>query len=190
MSRSSTSEESVVRDATELGRPLERFGPSRPRTTDTRGTVEPLVALVALVVISGGVSLYATELVGSVPSADRDVAAPALEQTLDAVAVAGVVRPSRVVDTEGGGVAASAGPAGYRTNVTLAVGPSRWHAGPERPPAAEQVTDSGSPGADRPPATDRAASDVSVRVRPGRVAVGRLVVTVWEPALDEREGSP
>lgn len=117
----------------------------------------PLAALVAVVMVSLALGLYAGVLDASLPGErDRSVAPTALSAVEDQVAPAGVVRPGLVGDSP------AAGPAGYETNVTVSAGGSRWSAGPAAPATAH-----------------RASERVSVRVAPARVVPGRLEVAVW-----------
>ena len=121
-----------------------------------RGQTEPLAALVALFAVCAGVSLYATALGGSIPTADRDLSAPTLDRVHDAGSRAGVVHP-RTLST-----AVDAGPDGRGVNATLSADGRRWSVGPTPPARA-----------------DRASRTVSVRLGPGRIAPGRLTVRVW-----------
>lgn len=122
-----------------------------------RGQTEPLAALVAVVAVGLGLSLYAgaldAELTG-VP--DRNLAESASERVESAVAPAGVARPSRVSDGQ------AAGPDGYRTNVTIAVEGESRDAGPPTPERADTET-----------------VRVAVRTGPATVRSGELHVRVW-----------
>lgn len=127
-----------------------------PRSSG-RGQTEPLAAIVAVVAICLGLSLYVGVLDASLSgSDDRAVARPALDRAERAVAPDGVAGPDRLDD------ARAAGPDGYRTNVTLSVGDRSWTAGP---PSNGSV--------------DVAATRVGVRTGPGAVRAGTLEVAVW-----------
>jgi len=132
------------------------------RSSAHRGQVEPLAALVALVAVGAGLSLYAVALADA--RADRDGSDPTVEtvadRTLERVAPAGVARPGRTSELP------SVAPSGYRLNATLTSGDDRWTVGPSAPAA-------GSPTA------SRATRPTSVRVAPGRVRAGTLRVVIW-----------
>lgn len=126
------------------------------RSSD-RGQAEPLAALVAVVAVGLGLSLYVGVLDAELAtSSDRNVAAAAIERAEEAVAPAAVALPARMDDAQ------SAGPGGYRTNVTLTTDDRRWLAGP---PAPENA--------------DSARARMGVRVGPSRVRTGTLRVRVW-----------
>lgn len=117
----------------------------------------PVAALVAVVMVTLGLGLYAGVLETSLPGErDRSVAETALSAVEDRVAPAGIVRPGSVEGSP------EAGPSGYETNVTVGVGHRRWSAGPQIPATA-----------------DNASERVGVRVAPARVVPGRLAVAVW-----------
>jgi hypothetical protein len=120
--------------------------------------VEPTAALAATAAVVVGLGLYAGALADAMPGRhDRDLAAPALDRAHDALTPRGeVVVPARV------GNAREAGPAGFRTNVTVRTARRRFTAGPTPPPNA-----------------DGAARPVGVRLGPGRIRPGTLRVEVW-----------
>lgn len=129
----------------------ERSPPAR-----TRGQTEPIAALIAVVAVCLALSFYVGVLEASLPGrSDRAVDEAAVERVERTVAPAGVVRPTLV------STGPSAGPSGYETNVTVAVGDRRWTAGPPIPSSA-----------------DAATSSVPVRLAPGTVRPGRLEVRV------------
>ncbi|MDG5775856.1 hypothetical protein VB773_17575 [Haloarculaceae archaeon H-GB2-1] len=127
------------------------------RSSARRGQTEPIAALVAVVAICLGLSLYVGVLDGALPdSRDRQVADHAVDTVERASSVAGVVRPSRL------STARSTAPDGYRCNVTLVVDDRRWTAGPAPPNR-----------------TQTASRRVSARIGPGRIRPGTLRVVVW-----------
>lgn len=125
----------------------------RPRE---RAQTEPLAALAALFAVGIGLSLF----VGAadvVPSAtDRSVADPALDRVDDRLLRDGVVDP--VALQHPGSIA----PDGYEARIAVLVGGRERAVGPEPPVDA-----------------DRASRPVTVRVAPGDLRPGRLVVEVW-----------
>lgn len=121
------------------------------------GQTEPLAALVAVVAVGIGLSLYVGVLDAELPeSPDRHLSESAIERVEEAVAPAGVARPSRLDDGQ------RAGPAGYRTNVTLATDHRRWTVGRSSPQAAETTS-----------------TRIGVRTGPSNVRTGTLRVSVW-----------
>ncbi|PSQ45978.1 hypothetical protein BRD17_00430 [Halobacteriales archaeon SW_7_68_16] len=128
------------------------------RSSGDRGTATPFGALVAVVAVGIGLSLYAT-VVTEVPTTDdRDVATPTLRAVHDGIAPGGVVDPNLL--SAGRDVA----PAGYHVAITLRVANRTWTNGPATKPPDDADT------ADRP---------VAVRLGPARVRPGRLRVEVW-----------
>ncbi|WP_254543355.1 DUF7285 family protein [Halomarina pelagica] len=128
------------------------------RSSARRAQVEPVAALLAVVVLCLAVSLYAgvvTDFVATDSNADGTTAIAA-DRAVALVAPAGVATPADLP------AAVDAAPAGYRLNATLDAGGERWHLGPAAPPTAPRAT--------RP---------VSVRLAPGRVVPGTLAVVVW-----------
>lgn len=126
------------------------------RSSTRRAQTEPIAALVAVLAVGVGLTAYAGVLDTTLESVGRNVAEPALECVHDATSEGGVVRPEAIA------AGADAGPAGYRTNVTITSGGKRWHAGPPAPAGV-----------------DRAERLVSVALDPGVVRPGRLRVVVW-----------
>lgn len=129
-----------------------------------RAQVEPVVALVAAVVVSVGLGLYAgatDEHLERIDQRTADAATTTLaHQTADRVAdtarVDGTVRPGRL------SAAVASGPAGYRVHATLRTRTGRWTAGPPAP--------GGAVGVER---------RVTVHLGPGRARPGSLRVWVW-----------
>jgi|AntDeeMetagen192_2_1112575.scaffolds.fasta_scaffold07302_2 hypothetical protein len=122
-----------------------------------RGQTEPLAALVAVVAVGLGLSLYVGVLDAELaPSSERNVAASAIERVEDAVAPSAVAHPDRIDDAQ------AAGPVGYRTNVTLTTADQRWRSGPSVPENA-----------------DSARKRLGVRIGPSRIRAGTLRVRVW-----------
>lgn len=139
------------------------------RSSARRGQAEPLAALVAVVAVGAGVSLYAGALAdariagagpgpGPGPGSDPDATAgTAADRALERVAPVGVARPGRMADLP------SVAPSGYRLNATLTCGTERWTVGPPAPSSA----------------TARADRPTSVRTAPGRIRPGTLRVVIW-----------
>lgn len=126
------------------------------RSSD-RAQTEPLAALVAVVAVCLGLSLYVGVLDAELPgSPDRHLADAALERAESALAPSAVALPSRIDDAQ------AAGPEGYRTNVTLTTEGREWRAGPEAPESAGE-----------------ASTRLGVRVTPSQVQTGTLRVRVW-----------
>ena len=129
-----------------------------------RAQVEPVVALVATLVVTAGLGLYAGGVDRHLERVDRRTAEEATttlaHQTADRVAdtarVDGTVRPGRL------SAATASAPAGYRVNATLRTRTGRWTAGP---PAPEDAV-----GVER---------RVTVHLGPGRARPGSLRVWVW-----------
>jgi hypothetical protein len=132
----------------------------RPRgpSAAARGQVDPLPALLAVVVVGLSLSLY-TGALDALPASDDgadDRADVALTAVCDAVCPGGVVDPQRL------DAAGAASPDRHRLHVRVVTSDDTWTSGPT-PPA-----DAG-----------RATRPVSVRLDSGRVVAGRLVVEVW-----------
>lgn len=132
------------------------------RSSARRGQVEPLAALVALVAVGAGVSLYAGALADA--RTDRGGFDPTVEtvadRALEHVAPVGVARSVRMSELP------SVAPSGHRLNATLTCGDDRWTVGPSAPATAS-------------PAASRATRPTSVRVAPGRIRPGTLRVVIW-----------
>ncbi|MFB6304535.1 MAG: hypothetical protein ABEH47_05165 [Haloferacaceae archaeon] len=128
------------------------------RSSARRGQVEPTAALVAVLAVGAGLSLYAGAVEDAPLNDDRDVAPVALDSVRDAASTAGVLDPGELA-----GAVRRETPRGYRLNATLAAGGRRWTAGPPRPASG----------------TDRASVRTSVGLGPGRVRPGQLRVVVW-----------
>jgi len=127
------------------------------RRSSDRGQFEPVVALVAVLAISAGLVTYADVLAGVLPGeADRETAETALDRVHDGLRVAGVSLPGRLNGT------LDSAPDGWGINVTLRTRAGNWRAGPA--PPEDGI---------------RASRPVGVRVAPGRLRPGRLVVVVW-----------
>lgn len=126
------------------------------RSSERRGTIEPLAALAAVFAVCAAIGLYAVALGGVVTTPDRNVAEPTLTAVHDELNRGGVAYPARLSRVH------RATPRGHRLNVTLVAGGEQWAFGPTAPSPAST--------ADRP---------VSVRLGPGRIKPGRLVVEVW-----------
>jgi len=122
-----------------------------------RGQVEPVPAVVALLVVGAGLGLYAGALDARLPSpTPRDPSSVALDRVHERVADGRVLVPDRLDR------APAAAPAGWTLNATLLAAERRWAAGPS------------------PPGDGRSsARAVGVVLAPGSVQPGRLEVTVW-----------
>lgn len=126
------------------------------RSSACRGQVEPLAALVAVVAVGIGLSVYTGALGAALPANQDGTARPTAERVERAVTVDGVVDPDRLA------AGRAVVPADHEANVTLTAGTQEWHVGP------------------RPPATARTSRlRVSVRTDPGVNRPGRLTVRVW-----------
>lgn len=128
------------------------------RSSARRGQVYPTAALAATFAVVVGLGLYAGALTDATPGReDRALAEPALDRAHAALSPDGtVVLPDRVED------AVTAGPDGYRTNVTVRTATRRWGAGPAPPDS-----------------TETASRSVGVRLGPADVRAGTLRVEVW-----------
>ncbi len=137
------------------------------RSSARRAQASPLTALVALLAVAAGLSLYAGVLDTSLraPGGPDPTAGTVADRTLDSLAPAGVATPDRLAGLRDAATRSRVVPAGHRVNVTLTVRGDRWRAGPS-PPAR-----SGRPA--------EAVRTTSVRLAPGRVVPGRLRVVVW-----------
>lgn len=126
------------------------------RSSD-RGQTEPYAALVAVVAVGLGLSLYVGVLDAELPGpSESHRAEAAIERVESAIAPSGVARPARIDDGQ------QAGPVGHRTNVTLAAAGRRWQTGPAAPANADSAT-----------------ARIGVGVAPARVRTGTLRVRVW-----------
>lgn len=127
-----------------------------PRSSARSGQTE-LAALVAVLAVCLGLSLYAGVLDAALPDATgSSPARTAADRVADLARVGGVVRPGRLDR------GLSAAPVGHRLNATLRAADRTWHVGPPVPSRATTAT-----------------RRVSVRVAPGRVRPGQLRVAVW-----------
>lgn len=122
-----------------------------------RAQTEPLAALVAVLAVTAGVTIYAGTLDRAVsPASDRQVAETTLQRLAVTIESAGVVEPGRLTAT------GDAVPDDWHANVTLRADGSQWARGPAPP------NDS-----------DGAIRRTSVRVSPMEIRPGRLRVAVW-----------
>lgn len=129
------------------------------RSSARRAQVEPVPALVAVVVLCLAVSAFATVRADVLPGTETDAPANAvLTEAVDAATPHGsvAVRPS-TLDV------ASVAPAGYEVTVTVTAGGREWTRGAENPP----------------PDAASASRQVPVRVAPGTIRPGTLRVEVW-----------
>ena len=141
----------------------ESTGPTRSLSTADRAAVEPLAALVAVVVVGLALGLYAGAFADATPDGDRRNAEAALDRVDQRVTVGGVVDPSRLREIEAPGT---------ETAVELEADGERWMAasGPDAP---------GPPGVRAPDAVAVAERRVTVRMAPGRNVRGTLRAVVW-----------
>ncbi|PSQ57335.1 MAG: hypothetical protein BRD23_08555 [Halobacteriales archaeon SW_9_67_25] len=127
------------------------------RPSSDRGQFEAVVALVAVLAIGAGLTVYAGTLSGVVPDEpERETAETALDRVHGELRVAGVVDPTRL------GRTGNATPGGWQANVTVRTRNRIWQHGPDPPEGAS-----------------RADRRVSVRVAPGDVDPARLTVVLW-----------
>ncbi|MEF8813060.1 MAG: hypothetical protein V5A55_04500 [Halovenus sp.] len=125
--------------------------------SSSRGQVEPLAAIAAVLAVGAGLALYA----GAVDDvfeadSDRETADIALDRGIDALSETGIVVPETINRTR------DIGPAGWHLNVTVRAQGVNRSVGPTPPPRAE-----------------RASERVGVRAGPGVVNPGRVRVVVW-----------
>jgi len=126
------------------------------RSSD-RALVEPLPALVAVVVVGLALGLYAGVLDDTLPeSRERRTASHVADRIEATASTAGVVQPGRLSNST------AVAPDGYETNVTLTSEARRWAVG--APPPSDG---------------DVATRRVSVDHGNGTVRPGRLTVVVW-----------
>ncbi|WP_434520833.1 DUF7285 family protein [Halorubrum sp. AS12] len=137
--------------------------PTASFTAADRAAVEPIAALVAVMVVGLALGLYAGVLDDAAPDRSRQTAETALDRTERAIAVGGVVDPSRIRNAEAPGAA---------TAVELEADGERWlvASGPDAP---------GPPGVRSPEAVAVSERRVTVRVAPGRNVRGTLRAVVW-----------
>lgn len=127
-----------------------------PRWSD-RAQTEPIAALVAVVAVGVGLSLYVGVLDDERSAApDGELADVTVERVERTLAPDGVAVPSRIRR------AAGSGPDGFRTNVTLTTADGDWRTGPRAPDGADSTT-----------------RRIGVRVGPAKVKPGTLGVRVW-----------
>ncbi|SDF87564.1 hypothetical protein SAMN04488067_11023 [Halorubrum xinjiangense] len=128
-----------------------------------RAAVEPIAALVAVVVVGLALGLYAGAFADAAPDDDRSTAKGALDRAEEAITVGGVVDPDRMRRIEAPGTA---------TAIELEAAGERWLAasGPDAP---------GPPEVRSAEAVAVAERRVTVRVAPGRNVRGTLRAVVW-----------
>jgi len=127
------------------------------RRSSDRAQFEAVVALVAVLAVGTGLTVYAETLSGVVPEdPERETAETALDRIHAELRVAGVVDPDRLER------AGNAAPGGWQTNVTIRTRGRTWQHGPGPPESAQ-----------------RAARRVSVRVAQGDTDPARLTVVLW-----------
>ncbi|WP_224332499.1 DUF7285 family protein [Haloprofundus halobius] len=129
---------------------------------ESRAQTEPTTALVAVFAVVVALSLYAVTFEEAVPTGERAISETTLERASAEITDGGVADPTAL------GRARDAAPAGYRLNLSLAVGERRWTVGSVDPA-----------NVDGEGAADRASRRLSVRLAPGVVRPGHLRVAVW-----------
>lgn len=132
-------------------------------STADRAAVEPVAALVAVVVVGLALGLYAGAFADAAPDDDRSTAMEALDRVEETVTVGGVVDPNRMRRVEAPGT---------ETAVELEADGERWR-------AASGGDAPGPPEARSPEAVAVAERRVTVRVAPGRNVRGTLRAVVW-----------
>ena len=141
----------------------ESTGPARSLSTADRAAVEPVAALVTVVVVGLALGLYAGAFADARPDGDHRSAEAALDRVDQRVTVGGVVDPSRIREIEAPGT---------ETAVELEADGERWL-------AASGADAPGPPGVRAPDAVATAERRVTVRVAPGRNVRGTLRAVVW-----------
>lgn len=127
-----------------------------------RAAVEPLAALVAVLVVGAALGLYAAALADATVDRQRPSAETSLDRIERATTVGGVVEPSRLRDVEG---------FRYPTTVTVAADERSWRieSGEDAPAVTAAAAGDSIAVAERP---------VTVRVEAGRNVRGTLRVVV------------
>ncbi len=128
------------------------------RHSSGKAQVEPIAALAAVFAVCVGLAVYAGAVDGLLGGDDRDVAETVLDRTAREAGPPGVV-------TVAGLRNADLAPPGWTANVTLRTATERVALGPTAP---SETT------------TQQAQRTVPVRLGPGQVRPGRLVVEVWK----------
>lgn len=128
------------------------------RRSSDRGQAEPLAALVAVLAVTAGLTIYAGTLDDSIrDSPDRETVSTTLDNVRRSLQTAGIADPAKLNATTANA------PAGRQMNVTLRADGQRWSRGPQPPETAESAT-----------------TRVSVRLAPTEVRPGRLRVVLWQ----------
>lgn len=131
--------------------------PESGPASGSRGQVEPLAAIAAVLAVGAGLALYAgavDDVFGD--DSDRETADIVLDRAIDALSDTAVVEPDRI-DRMG-----DIAPAGWHLNVTVRARGVNRSVGPIPPPAAE-----------------RTSERVGVRTGLGTIDPGRVRVVVW-----------
>lgn len=126
------------------------------RRWSARGQVEPLAALAAVFAVCVGLTVYAGAATDLLGGTDRDVAETVLDRTAREAGPAGFVTMEDLKNVD-------PAPPGWQANVTLRTPRERTTLGPSPPDE-----------------TQRARRQVAVRVGPGQLNPGTLVVEVWK----------
>lgn len=137
------------------------------RSSD-RAQVEPIPALVAVLVLGTGLSIYAGLLGAVGADQQRSLAEPVIDRVHDDLVVSGVADPDRL------STAAATSPDEYTVAVTLSTHDETWRAGAASADGSDEANRSRNVQE-----ADRAERRVSVRVETGTVRAGTLSVEVW-----------
>lgn len=135
---------------------LTREGRTDSLSPEDRAQTEPIAALVAVLAVGVGLALYAGAASQATPQPERSSAAPAMERLSSVAVTDGTLDPSAIP------APSELAPGARGTAVTLQYDGEERRFGPAAPPDA-----------------DRASRSVSVRVAPGDLRAGRVVVEVW-----------
>jgi len=127
------------------------------RHWSARGQVEPLAALAVVLAVSAAIVVYVGALDDAIPARPEPETPQTIQHRIERnLSTAGAV------DAETLDAALATVPDGWRANVTLVSGDSRWDAGPAPPGDGQRVR-----------------RRVSVALGPERIRPGQLRVVVW-----------
>jgi len=135
----------------------------RGERTESRAAVEPVAALVAVLVVGAGLGLYAVALDDAAPERERPTAEATLDRIEPAVTTGGVVNPERL---------RGVGEFRHAATVAIETDGETWtvRSGDEAPTAETARRTDGIAIAERP---------VTVGVGPGRNVRGTLRAVVY-----------
>lgn len=124
------------------------------------GQVEPLPALIAILTLSTGITLYMTVYTAYAPTyAERTVEDIAADRFMAEATTDGVIHLP--IDE----AALVARPQGYELNVSVTAATITWTVGPPRPSPADRTTRLGS-----------------IEDSPGQIRPATIVLTIWHEA--------